>query len=75
MTTSAPTQNHQQQVGATTAEVAARFGVTAQTVRTLALAGRIPHYRLGARLRFDLDEVEEALRVPAVRDGEVPDGQ
>ena len=75
MTTSTPTQNDYQHVGATTADVAARFGVTPQTVRSLALAGRIPHYRLGARLRFDLDEVEDALRGPAVRDGEVPDGQ
>ncbi len=49
----------------TAAEVADRFRVTAQSVRAWARAGRIPAYRVGSQLRFDLHEVEAALRLQA----------
>jgi excisionase family DNA binding protein len=51
--------------GATTEDVAARFRVTAQSVRTWARQGKIPAYRVGSQYRFDLDAVEEALRLQA----------
>jgi excisionase family DNA binding protein len=47
--------------------VAARCGIDPQYVRKLAREHRIPHYRVGARLRFDPDEVDawlEAQHVP-----------
>ena len=55
--------SHQPRVGATTAQVAARFLVCPETVRRWARAGRVPSFRAGTLLRFDLDEVEDALRV------------
>ncbi len=51
--------------GATTTDVAERFRVCPETVRRWARSGRVPAFRAGAVLRFDLDEVEVALRVPA----------
>ena len=52
--------------GATTAQVAERFRVSGETVRRWVRSGRVPSFRAGLLLRFDLDEVEQALRVPAV---------
>lgn len=43
-------------------QVAAHFGVTAETVRAKARADVIPGYRLGRTWRFDLDEVKAALK-------------
>ncbi|MCK6574671.1 helix-turn-helix domain-containing protein [Myxococcota bacterium] len=51
--------------GATAAEVAERFRVSTETVRRWARSGRVPTFRAGLLLRFDLAEVEAALRVPA----------
>ncbi len=50
--------------GATTAQVAERFRVSGETVRRWVRSGRVPSFRAGLLLRFDLDEVEQALRVP-----------
>ena len=38
------------------------FDVHAETLRRLYRAGRIPGYKVGRYLRFDPDEVREALR-------------
>jgi len=38
------------------------FDVHPETLRRLYRAGRIPGYKVGRYLRFDLDEVREALR-------------
>ena len=47
----------------TAAYVAHRLGVTKETVYDMAQRGQIPvAFRLGPRLRFDIDEVEAALR-------------
>jgi len=56
--------------GLTAEEIAARFKVTAQSVRAWARAGRIPAYRAGTRFRFDLAEVEKALRLGSKGDGD-----
>ena len=44
-------------------EVAHHLKVSERSVQRLAETGRIPHYRVGGQMRFDLDEVLEALRV------------
>ncbi len=46
---------------------AAQLGVHPQTVRRMVRSGRLPAYRLGHELRFDPDEIREALReeIPA----------
>lgn len=43
--------------------VARTFGVSRPTVRRLAHEGRVPSYKIGAVLRFDLDDVSAALRM------------
>jgi len=44
-------------------ELADRLGISASKVRELTAAGRIPAYRISARIdRFDLEEVRHALR-------------
>ena len=43
--------------------VAARFRVTAASVRKCAREGKIPSFKAGTVYRFDLAAVEEALRV------------
>ncbi len=45
--------------------VAKRYGVSERTVYRLAAAGKIPSYRVGRQLRFDLAEVGAALREAA----------
>ena len=53
-------------VGATTEEVARRFTVCTESVRRWARAGRIPAFKAGGhghQYRFDLEAVEEALRL------------
>ena len=49
--------------GATADQVAARFRVTAASVRKWAREGKIPSFKAGTVFRFDLHAVEEALRV------------
>jgi excisionase family DNA binding protein len=44
------------------AEIAEANGVTAETMRRLYRAGRIPAYRVGRLLKFDPDEVRAAFR-------------
>lgn len=56
------------QAGMTASEIAEHFGVTEKSVRRWALTGCIPAFRAGSRLRFDLEEVEAALRVQASRE-------
>ena len=48
--------------GATTAQVAQRFVVSPETVRRWARSGRVPAFRAGFLLRFDLQEVEAFVR-------------
>ncbi len=44
------------------------FEVDPETLRRLWRAGRIPGYKVGRHLRFDPDEVREALRsIPAAK--------
>jgi excisionase family DNA binding protein len=38
------------------------FDVHAETLRRLYRAGRIPGYKIGRFLRFDVEEIREALR-------------
>lgn len=45
--------------------VATRFGLSSWTVLRLAKSRQIPSYRAGRSYRFDLDEVEAALKVAA----------
>lgn len=61
------TQNsNRRRDGVSAREVSGRFGIHAETVRRWARAGKIPAFRAGRAWRFDLDEVEAALRsVPA----------
>lgn len=61
-TTTQDSQVHSRKTGATTVQVAERFVVSEQSVRRWARSGRIPAYRAGSQFRFDLAEVEEALR-------------
>jgi excisionase family DNA binding protein len=39
-----------------------QINVCAETIRRLAREGRIPMYRVGRYMRFDVDEVRAALR-------------
>lgn len=55
--------------GVTADEVAARFRVTAASVRKWARLGRIPSFKAGTVFRFDLEDVEQALRLNADNDG------
>ena len=59
-----------QGAGVTAHEIAARFRVTAPSVRRWARQGIVPAFKIGSTYRFDLAAVEEALRVR----GEVSDG-
>lgn len=47
------------------AVVAARFRVSSRSVYRLARDKKIPSYRVGRQLRFDLQEVSAALRIAA----------
>jgi excisionase family DNA binding protein len=55
-------QNEKQREGLSAEAVAERFGIHPETVRRWARAGKIPAFRAGVGWRFDLDEVEAALR-------------
>ena len=57
-----------ERTSATTSQVAELFAVSAQSVRRWARSGRVPAYRAGGQFRFDLNEVEDALRLPAADD-------
>jgi excisionase family DNA binding protein len=59
-----------QGAGVTAHEIAARFRVTAPSVRRWARQGIVPAFKVGGTYRFDLTAVEEALRVR----GEASDG-
>ena len=61
------TQSKGQRVGVTADVVAARFGINGETVRRWARQGRIPGYRAGVAWRFDVGDVEEALRAVNAR--------
>ena len=67
MPTTTPDETTSRQQGATTGEVAERFKVCEESVRRWARSGRIPAYQAGAVYRFDLEAVEEALRLRADR--------
>jgi excisionase family DNA binding protein len=43
-------------------DVAAMLGVSLRTAYRLAESGSIPSYRLGTRMRFDLNEVAAAVK-------------
>ncbi len=43
-------------------ELAAHLGLSLRTVDNLVTSGRIPYLKLGRAVRFDLSEVEAALR-------------
>ncbi len=54
---------------ATTSDVAARFGVTDETVRRWVREHRIPFIRASRRIvRFRLADVEQTLQVSSKRD-------
>lgn len=42
--------------------LAARLGVSERSIQRLAKQGKIPHYRVGRQLRFDVAEALAALR-------------
>ncbi|WP_157429686.1 helix-turn-helix domain-containing protein [Actinomadura oligospora] len=48
----------------TTAELAAKLGLSAQTVRRMANAGQIPALKTGKDFRYSWDAVREVLRQP-----------
>jgi len=52
----------------TLAEAAARCGVSPDTVRRRVRTGKLVGYRIGRRLRVDLDEAETAFRPVATVD-------
>ncbi len=42
-------------------QIAAKWGMSVESVRRAARLGIIPSYKVGRLVRFDLDEVERAL--------------
>lgn len=51
--------------------IAERLGVTVRHVRRLVLERRVPYYKVGRFVRFDLDEIDEWLdsqRRPPLQD-------
>lgn len=48
-------------------EVATYLSVSAKTVRRLSASGRLPHFRVGRVLRFDLADVSRWLTARRVR--------
>ena len=59
--------NGQAGASATVEDVAVHFGVSTRTVRRWIKSTDIPHRRLGATIRFNLNEVDEwaSARQPA----------
>lgn len=43
-------------------ELSAQLGISRSSVYRLVEDGEIPHYRVGGQLRFDVDQVLDALR-------------
>ncbi|MEU5885178.1 helix-turn-helix domain-containing protein [Spirillospora sp. NPDC047279] len=58
----------------TTAELAAKLGLSAQTVRRMANAGQIPALKTGKDFRYSWEAVRQVLRQPHREPG-VPDDQ
>ena len=54
----------------TTAELAAKLGLSAQTVRRMANAGQIPALKTGKDFRYSWEAVREVLRQPHHEPGE-----
>jgi excisionase family DNA binding protein len=52
---------------ASTPETAQYFGCNPETLRRLYRNGRIPAYKVGRVLKFDIDEVRTALRAGGSR--------
>ncbi len=46
----------------TASELAKHLNISEDAVYKMALRGDIPSYKLGAKVRFDLDEVRESTR-------------
>ena len=51
-----------------TADLAIALGIGERAVRSMALRGYIPSYKVGNRRRFKLADVEDALRDPRYQD-------
>ena len=43
-------------------ELAAKFRVSAITIRRMVINHQIPHFRIGRQIRFDLNEVNKWLK-------------
>ncbi|MFC7562340.1 helix-turn-helix domain-containing protein [Actinomadura namibiensis] len=59
----------------TTAELAAKLGLSAQTVRRMANAGQIPALKTGKDFRYSWEAVREVLRQPHHEPGMPTDDQ
>ncbi|MFC4906950.1 helix-turn-helix domain-containing protein [Actinomadura gamaensis] len=57
----------------TTAELAAKLGLSAQTVRRMAHAGQIPALKTGKDFRYSWEAVREVLRQPHHQPGTADD--
>ncbi|MEV4251671.1 helix-turn-helix domain-containing protein, partial [Spirillospora sp. NPDC049652] len=57
----------------TTAELAAKLGLSAQTVRRMAHAGQIPALKTGKDFRYSWEAVREVLRQPHHEPGTTAD--
>jgi excisionase family DNA binding protein len=60
----APEQSGRDPDVLTTAELAAKLGLSAQTVRRMANAGQIPALKTGKDFRYSWEAVREVLRQP-----------
>ncbi|MFG2006157.1 helix-turn-helix domain-containing protein [Spirillospora sp. NPDC048911] len=59
----------------TTAELAAKLGLSAQTVRRMANAGQIPALKTGKDFRYSWEAVRQVLRQPHREPGVTADDQ
>ena len=59
---------HRSQRAATAKEVGRWLGVTDHRVHQLTRAGELPHFRIGRRVYYDLDEIRAATRRNAAGD-------
>ncbi len=58
----------------TAAQLAEILHVTTRTLYGMARESRIPHIRIGRTLRFDLEQVQQALHVPVMKPGVLDEG-